>query len=419
MSGKAYRLPGFLLLLLFTFHLSFSQDVPDSLNRNISGRVISSSDSIIVDTTRIIEDAPLDIGQDRGLFIISADKKLQLRILGSVRYHVVMDQNNLESENSFNTHEIPTGDDNNPIFNYSNQISQTRLGFEVTHSTSSGNVFIRLETDFAGADGFRIRHAYGQFKNVLFGQTWSLFSHVTAVPATVDFAGPTSSINIRTPQMRYTLPNIWNNYTLDLGLEYLVPNINLPDSIEAEIFQLTPDFTARIRKNYNWGQFQISGILPVLSGRNIFDEVIVKFGYGLSASVVINSWKQGKWYFQSVVGRGISRYFNDLDNNVLDVIIDKNNKLKLPLNYGFNATYEHSWNEKWLTSFTYGILQLERFAINPDEWYFRGQTIRSNTFWDVSDGAKIGGEIIWGQRTNKNFVKGDAIRVNVLVYYDF
>ncbi|QCK15446.1 DcaP family trimeric outer membrane transporter [Mangrovivirga cuniculi] len=412
-------IPGFLIFFLLSSHYSFSQDESDSLSRNISGKVISSGDSIITDTTRIIEDAPLDIGQDRGLFIISDDKKLQLRILGSVRYHVVMDQNNLESENSFNTHEIPTGDDNDPIFNYSNQISQTRLGFEVTQSTNLGNIFVRLETDFAGPNGFRIRHAYGQFKRVLFGQTWSLFSHVTSVPATVDFAGPTSSINLRTPQIRYSIPNIGKGFSLDIGLEYLIPNINIPDSIDAEVFQLLPDFTARIKREYKWGQFQLSGILPVLSARGPKDNVFIKYGFGAAGSIVVNSWKEGKWYFQTVVGRGISRYFNDLDNNVLDVLVNDSNQLVLPLNYGFNATYEHAWNDKWQTSFTYGVLQVERYAVNPPDWYFRGQTIRSNTFWNISDGARIGGEIIWGQRTNRDFTTGNAVRLNVLVYYDF
>ncbi|NMM48289.1 DcaP family trimeric outer membrane transporter [Marinigracilibium pacificum] len=407
-----------ILCLIFLFTTTVIQ-AQNNRNNAIKVVTLNTSDTIIVDTTRMFEDAPLDISQDRGLFIVSPDRKMQLRILGSIRYHIVMDQVNLISENSFNTHEIPTGDDNNPIFNYSNQLSQTRLGFEVTRRTDLGDVFIRLETDFAGPDGFRIRHAYGEIKGLLLGQTWSLFSHVTSVPATVDFAGPTSSINIRTPQIRYTFRNLSNGWNLALGLEYLVPNLNFPDSINAEIFQLTPDLSARLNKTFKWGEIQVSGLLPILSGRNVFGDLKVKTGYGAAASIVVNSWVGGKWYLQSVVGRGISRYFNDLDNNVLDVLVDINNNLALPLNYGINGSYEHAWNKNWTTSFTYGILQVERYTITPPSWYFKGQTFRSNTFWSISEGAKLGIEVIYGTREDKNNETGDAFRGNILMFYDF
>jgi hypothetical protein len=161
-------------------------------------------DTIHSDTTKIIEDAPLDIGQDRGLFILTPDQKMQLRILGSVRYLAVYDNVNFNSKNLFNTFFIPTPATGDKIPNYYNGLSQTRLGFEITRRTEKGNVFIRLETDFAGANGFRIRHAYGQINRILVGQTWSLFSHINALPSTVDFAGPTGSLHARTPQIRYS-----------------------------------------------------------------------------------------------------------------------------------------------------------------------------------------------------------------------
>ncbi len=61
---------------------------------------LNVGDTIHSDTTKIIEDAPLDIGKDRGLFIVTPDKKMQLRILGSVRYLVVYDNVNFGDKNS-------------------------------------------------------------------------------------------------------------------------------------------------------------------------------------------------------------------------------------------------------------------------------------------------------------------------------
>ena len=136
----------------------------DQVNKIMS---LNVGDTIHSDTTKIIEDAPLDIGQDRGLFIVTPDQKMQLRILGSVRYLAVYDNANFKDKNSFNSFFIPTPATGDKIPNYYNGLSQTRLGFEITRSTEKGNVLIRLETDFAGANGFRIRHAYGQINRVL------------------------------------------------------------------------------------------------------------------------------------------------------------------------------------------------------------------------------------------------------------
>lgn len=130
-------------------------------------------DTLRADSAKIIEDAPLDIAQNRGLIIVTPDQKMQLRILGSVRYFFIFDEIEMASKNAFNTHEIPTGEMNRPLFNYLNSLGQTRLGFEVPRHTGGKTMFIRLETDFAGPTGLRIRHAYGQYGCFLFGQTWT------------------------------------------------------------------------------------------------------------------------------------------------------------------------------------------------------------------------------------------------------
>ena len=126
--------------------------------------------------------SPLDIGKDRGLYIITPSGKMQLRILGSVRYSVLYDFVELSKKKSFNTYYIPTGADNIKIPNFYNDLNQTRLGFEVTRKLEKSDVFIRLECDFNGSGGqFRIRHAYGQINRFLVGQTWSLFSNVSSL----------------------------------------------------------------------------------------------------------------------------------------------------------------------------------------------------------------------------------------------
>ncbi len=383
----------FICLVLFVSKISFcdGQNVVKE-QKTIVG--VNPLDTLTTDTTRIVDDVPLDIAQNRGLFIKTPDDKVQMRILGSVRYLVVFDGLNLSSKNSFSTYEIPTGNLNKSLPNYYNGLDQKRLGFEVIRKTKGDDIFIRLETDFAGSNGFRIRHAYGTYSRFLFGQTWSLFSHVNAMPAMVDFAGPTSSVLTRTPQIRYIAPDFLNGTNLTVGLEYIIPNLNLPDSIDAEKFQLIPDITFRIDKVFKWGSAQLSGVIPMLSGRNSNGNYFLRPGWGLSGSAVVNSWANGKWYFQGVAGQAITRYFNDLTSSGLDILISYNGEVRAPIASGFYTTYQYSWSPILLSNFTYGLLQVEKFNFTEDVAYFRGQSIRVNTFWDVTEGAKIGAEAI-------------------------
>ena len=414
--GGSKIFPAFIYLFMVNSLIAHAQGENEPVKNILSS---SPADTIQSDTSKIVEDAPLDIGQDRGLFIVTPDKKLQLRILGSVRYLIVYDGINLSSKNGFNTAEIPTGAANRSLPNYYNGLDQTRLGFEITRSTTRGNIFVRLETDFAGADGFRIRHAYGQFRRFLFGQTWSLFSHLNALPSVVDFAGPTSDLVRRNPQIRYSHQDLISGINLAVGLEYLIPDFELPDSLSAEALQLIPDVTVRLDKSYDWGSWQLSGILPVLSGRDNNGNFVLKFGYGFSGSVILEPWSNGAWYFQGVVGKAISRYLGELSGSGLDLTITPQGDILSPLDYGFYASYEHTWNKRFSTSLTFGWLETETYSFVAPDRFRRGQSLRANTFWQVVEGARIGGELIWGNRVDIDGQEGDTFRLNLLFYYDF
>ena len=415
---RNFRMGSFLLIsiVVLLFHSSvFGQR--DSTRMVIAGPV---ADTIRADSSKIIEDAALDIGQNRGLFIVTPDQKLQLRILGSVRFLALYENRKLPNKNSYSTIQIPVASGADRFPNTYFGLEQTRLGFEVTRSTNKGNVFVRLETDFAGADGFRIRHAYGQFSSFLFGQTWSLFTHIVSVPATVDFGGPTGSSSVRTPQVRYSFPKPVLGWDVAVAAEYFKPDVNLPNTLAIESFLLIPDLTGRIDRNFDWGLVQISALLSFLSGRTDADDLIYLMGWGLNFSTIINSWKAGKWYFQTKAGQGITRYMNDLAGQGLDIIFDPiSEEGLLPFSFGGYLSYEHSWRDNLFSNFTYGASILKKYSFSPAESYYWGGSFRFNTFWSVIDGAKIGLEYIYGNRHNADHQSGSASRFNFLVYYDF
>ena len=379
----------------------------------------SPADTLKNDSMKVVEDAPLDIGQNRGLFIVTPDRNMQLRILGSIRFLLVYDNIDMVSKNSFLTTEIPTGVENRLFPNYFNGLSQTRLGFEVTRTTELGNLFVRLETDFAGvgSSGFRIRHAYGQFRGFLIGQTWSLFSQISVLPTTVDFGGPTSSISTRTPQMRYTF-NRRTKSNFAISLEYQVQDIRVPDSLDFRTFPLYPNLTGRFTRNFNWGHMQVSGVLPALSARDSSDELYVKFGWGVSIGALLKPWKKGSWHLQLAAGKSISRFLGDISGDV-NIFLAPDGKGVLPFELGYYATYQHSWSKKFLSNLIYGRVQLEELSFTPEDTYSWGSTWHLNTFYQPVDGAKAGIEGIWGQRADKSNANGNAFRFNMIFYYDF
>lgn len=408
----------FCLLVFFFLALELPGQEADSV------RVVASSetslDSLNRDTTKIIEDAALDIGQDRGLFIVTPDQKMQLRILGSVRFLVVYDDRDLLSKNNMNTYQIDVVDPGQRIPNYYNGLDQSRLGFEITRKTELGNVFGRLEMDFVGINGFRIRHAYAQYRQFLFGQTWSLFSQIKTVPATVGFGGPTGSISVRTPQIRYTSGNVIRRSILSLGLEYFKPDIFIPDTVQGKTFQAFPDITARIEKPVDWGSLFVSAIVPILSGKSGEGEFVYRPGWGVSLSAAVDSWAAGKWYFHAAGGQAIARFFNDFSGQGLDLIFNpETNESFLPYSFGSYLTYEHRWTERGFSNFTYGLIMLQEESFMPANSYNRGNTFRVNTFWTIVEGSRVGMEYIHAVRKNIDNNLGRANRVNLLFYYDF
>ncbi len=410
-----------LLFITINNHEASGQDGsgnPDTVKINTGARV--GAGAFLTDSSIIKEKAPLDIADDRGLFIISHDKQLQLRIMGSIRYLAVFDDKDMGSKNTFNTSEIPTGVTNRRFPNYYNGLDQTRFAFEVNRKKKKGDVFVRLEMDFAGSNGFRIRHAYGQYRNFLAGQTWSLLSQVESRPQVIDNVGPTGAITVRNPQIRYSIRNIFDHTTLSLGLEYLAPAFlqESYDSIKAS--HLLPDITARIDLKLDWAIFQLTGIIPILTGENQAEKIVTKAGWGFSFSSKMQLWGSGKLFIQTAGGRGITRYFHDLKSAGYDALINpSNSEAYLPLSLGGYITYEQRWIPKLFSNLTYGYTQLENPSFTSENIFSDGSSIFFHTFYDVVKGARIGIGYAYGLRQDKSQDYGNATRLNLLFYYDF
>ena len=82
---------------------------------------------------------------------------------------------------------------------------ETRLILDIRGPVEGSELRMFVETDFYGSGNvLRLRHAYGSYKGLLAGQTWSTFVDDANMPNTIDFESPMAFPSIRQAQARFT-----------------------------------------------------------------------------------------------------------------------------------------------------------------------------------------------------------------------
>ena len=118
----------------------------------------------------------------------------------------------------------------------------SRFNLDLRTPTGVGAMRAFIEGDFAG-DGrlFRLRHAYGQWKSLVIGQTWSTFADPEAEPDGIDFEGLNAIALFRQPLVRWTKP-LGARFSLAAAVENPAPDIT-----NAKGVSQVPDIVVRAR----------------------------------------------------------------------------------------------------------------------------------------------------------------------------
>ena len=362
---------------------------------------------------------PLDIASDRGLFILSPDRMMQMRILGSVRVLMNYGDQAMPDRLTFNPYEIPmkTGVQTP---NFYADLSLTRLGFEVTRRTRKmGDLFIRIETDFAGSDGFRIRHAYGQLGSILIGQTWTLFNNGNFVAATVSRDGVAGSSVFFTPQARYSRV-INNTLSWQASIEYSTPSIDVPDSVNARLVQVIPDIIGRLNYKKDKLSFRAAALITTISGTDTTDVVSYSFGGGASFSGMYEFSENNILHFSYISTFAASRFLDLFSGENEDLAYNPEDQsfYGLLANGGLVA-WSHVWPKNFSSSLSAGFAAITNKDFQLDDAYNYSYNALLNIFWQPVEGARLGIEFASGERHNKGGERGRATRLSILMYYDF
>ncbi|WP_262326670.1 DcaP family trimeric outer membrane transporter [Carboxylicivirga litoralis] len=366
------------------------------------------------DSAKIQDIHPQDSPDLKGFTLNSKDGTAQITFKGSIRLNGAYDFNGLAHRDNFKTIDIPVESESQGARFFMSG-HQTRFGIEATKKTGLGPILMRLESDYLGTEhGYRLRHVYGLFMDVLAGQTWSVFGDPSSIPWTVDLEGPNSSVSKRTVQIRYS-------HLLSPKLRWTVsiesPELDLEIADSLRILQDFPDIATRFKRLTNWGHLQTALIFRSLA-YNIDQSGALGYGALLSGRYEFNDKKE--ILFQLVGGRGIAHYISSISGNGLDIAYDETTKEYHPLDiFGGFVSYGVDWNDNIYSYFTPGFIYMPGRSFQPDNTFKFSAYFSGNIFWNVIPGVRVGGEYSYGSRINKDKQKGKANRISFILYYDF
>ena len=281
------------------------------------------------------------------------------------------------------------------------------LDFNVT---SGGNE--RVSNSFVP----RIRQAVISYDNFTFGQTWSTFQNVGALPDSLDFIGVTpGTVFDRQPLIRYT------NGGLQIAVEQPETTVTSPTGarVLAGDDQL-PDVVGRYNWSGDWGSFTAAGILRQLhvSTDDLMGVDDSAWGYGLSLSGKVKVGEKDDFRFMATAGDGLGRYIGL--NIVNDAAIDATGNLDPIFTYSGFAAFRHVWGDKTRSTIGGSYFKADNpILLTTDQVTDESWNAFANIIWTPVPPLDIGLELMYAERSLEDGRSGNLQRVQFSTRYNF
>jgi len=360
---------------------------------------------------------------------------------GHVKANVVRNFDPLVTQDRFIVGSIPvTAIDRTALASETNlTANQSRFNFDYRQKTDAGTLRAFLEADFAGpGDTFRLRHAFGQFRDFLGGKTWSAFYDAQASPERVDFEGINGRIVVRQTQVRY-FPRIGKDWRWMISFEDPDPQVTGAEGVSD-----LPDLVTSIRRDWfeRWhvksalllrqigavnsagvdfngqscvpeintapGQPDGQGCVAIAdAGRSQTD-----FGWAITMSGKVNVplWNENdNFMFQLNYGEGVGHYLSDLSSITSlgidggqDAVIDPvTGEISVLPIFGGYVGFQHWWSKTMRSTFVYSLVNVQNEDIQIFNAYSRTNRLSGNFLWSPIPNIDMGAEFLWGKRENK------------------
>lgn len=309
---------------------------------------------------------------------------------------------------------------------------ETRINFDFrrTARKKSGEeyplqVFVELDF-FDDRETFalqpRLRHAYGVIGRLLAGQTWSTSGDLEALAGTIDFSGGDALYGARVAQVRWQ-DRASKHVTWAVGLEDPKSSIGNPFGLGGADRPELPNLGARVRWTANDGShFQLGGDLSQVNwqgGDTGPSDSEIRFGINLAGRLLVggkgnNALVAGAQFGQGSANRVVVLSFDGGN----DAVITENG-LDVMSNKMAYIGYSHYWTDSLNSSISTNWAELDNSEYQPGSAIHRARSFHLNLIWFPYKLVSTGGEIMWGERVNKDGAKGEAWRFQYMFKYKF
>ncbi len=398
-------------------------------DKELRSRLLTVEQSI--QTSQKAESTEYDIDSFPGSIPIPGSSAA-IRIGGFVKMNAIESFDPIRSTDRFVVGTIPVPQEDAPS-GVVLSVSQTRLNFDLRDTTKQGAFRAFIEGDFADAssgtgfsDGnnFRLRHAYGQYKYLLLGKTWSTFMDFDAIPEELDFEGINGQINLRQAQIRY-FPSFGanENWNLLISAEDPDPRIGGGDGISQ-----IPDLVFSIRREWfkRW-HVKTAVLLRQLDAECtscISDSSDKATGWGLTASgkAQVRWWdKRDNIILQVNYGEGYGHYINDLRKiGQPDAIFNPTTgELEVLPVFAYYIAFQKWWSNSMRSNFNYGYVDIKNLSFQPTDAYDKTRRLSGSFIWSPTARVDLGTELLYGERQNKNKDKANATQLQLSGTYRY
>lgn len=338
---------------------------------------------------------------------------------------------------------IPTtdgefGSDGQTLFS----VRQSRLGAKATGMLAGKPYEAKFEFDLfgtgvdAGQTTFRVRHMYGSWGPILFGQTNTLWMDADIFPNVLDYWGPPGMVFVRNPQLRFTFldRNGWKaavaleNPSDDIdpgGIRLIDPELATNIRANEEL----PDLTAMVRYQGDWGHVQLGGILRKIGfdtvGTDDNEPEGSELGWGVNLTGSVKA-SLATFRLGLVYGRGIATYMNDggmdlapaaelgpvppiipVPPDFLGTLLEAE-AVKL---LGISAYVDLQWSKKLSSALGYSFTRVDNTNFQEATAFHKGAYASGNLLWAPADKLLAGIEFLWGKRTDNDGNSGTDFRM--------
>jgi len=286
-----------------------------------------------------------------------------------------------------------------------------------------GDARFYVEGDFFGTNSTtpRLRHAYSQVGNILFGQTFTNFMDPDAFPDTLDFQGPNGMVSIRNPQFRYGFA-LTRSLSLHFSAEKPSSDVIFKTpQFAAQPNAPTPDGTIRVRQEFERGHIQVAGLFRSIAAYLPDGRSNSVFGWGINTSLVLKTFGRDNFILGVAAGHGVSRYIQDTSGLGIDAepVSASNPHLEATPAFGIESSYQHYWMKRLRSNAVYSYAAVDNSSLAAPTTYNHATYTGGNLIWNPFGSLNVGAEFLYGWTMEQNGQKANAPRIQFSAKYNF